>query len=137
MVDLIKPEPKSALISENRQVGVGDDIMAAEIKNLQWLIAAPKFDQIVIGQDGFPATMIVPDPRAFAVHKLWLSNQTDRETVKKKRDRSQALAVCKLILQYMPEFEIKQKDMRMFPKAIVVDMIKELKGFNLPPGYGE
>ena len=137
MVDLIKPEPKSALISENRQVGVGDDIMAAEIKNLQWLIAAPKFDQIVIGQDGFPATMIVPDPRAFAVHKLWLSNQTDRETVKKKRDRSQALAVCKLILQYMPEFEIKQKDMCMFPKAMVADMIEELKGSDLPPGHGE
>ena len=89
-------------------MGVGDDLMAAEIKNLQWLISAPKFAQIVIGQDGFPATMIVPDPRAFAVHKLWLSNQTDRDTIKKKRDRSQALAVFKLILQYMPEFEIKK-----------------------------
>ena len=108
MVDLIKPEPRSVLVSENRQVGVGDDLMAAEIKNLQWLISAPKFTQIVIGQDGFPATMIVPDPRAFAVHKLWLSNQTDRDTIKKKRDRSQALAVFKLILQYMPEFEIKK-----------------------------
>jgi len=135
MVDLIKPEPRSVRVSENRQVGVGDDLMAAEIKNLQWLISAPKFAQIVIGQDGFPATMIVPDPRAFAVHKLWLSNQTDRDTIKKKRDRSQALAVFKLILQYMPEFEIKKEDLRMFPEAIVADTIEALNNSDLPPGY--
>jgi hypothetical protein len=137
MVDLIKPEPKSVLTKESRQVGSADDLMAAEIKNLQWLISAPKFDQIVIGEDGFPATMVVPDPRAFAVHKLWVSNQKDRDAVKKKRDRSQALAVCKLILQYMPEFEIKQEELRMFPEAIIADAIKVLDGSDLPPGYGE
>jgi len=137
MVDLIKPEPKSVLKIEDRQVGSGDDLMAAEIKNLQWLISAPKFDQIVIGEDGFPATMVVPDPRAFAVHKLWLSSQKDREAVKKKRDRSQALAVCKLILQYMPEFEIRKEDLRMFPEAIVADAIQVLDGLDLPPGFRE
>ena len=135
MIDLIKPEPKSIRVSENRQVSADDDLMAAEIKNLQWLISAPKFTQIVIGQDGFPATMIVPDPRAFAVHKLWLSNQTDRDTIKKKRDRSQALAVFKLILQYMPEFEIKKNDLHMFPEGIVANTIKVLNNSDLPPGY--
>jgi len=135
MVDLIKPEPKSVLIAERRQVGSDDDLMAAEIKNLQWLISAPKFDQIVIGEDGFPAAMVVPDPRAFAIHKLWLSNQMDRDAVKKKRDRSQALAVCKLILQFMPEFEIKKEDLRMFPESIIADAIKVLNGSKLPPGY--
>jgi hypothetical protein len=137
MVDLIKPELKPVLIAEDRQAGGGDDLMAAEIKNLQWLIPAPKFEQIVIGEDGFPAVMVVPDPRAFAVHKLWLSNQIDREAAKKKRDRSQALAVCKLILRYMPEFEIKKKDLRMFPEAVIADAIQELDGLDLPPGYGE
>lgn len=135
MVDLIKPEPKSVLIAERRQVGSDDDLMAAEIKNLQWLISAPKFEQIVIGEDGFPAAMVVPDPRAFAIHKLWLSNQMDRDAVKKKRDRSQALAVCKLILQFMPEFAIKKEDLRMFPEAIIADAIKVLNGSKLPPGY--
>jgi len=135
MVDLIKPEPKSVLIKESRQVGGTGDLMAAEIKNLQWLVSAPKFEQIVIGEDGFPATMVVPDPRAFAVHKLWVSNQTDRDAVKKKRDQSQALAVCKLILQYMPEFEIRKKDLRMFPKSIIADATRVLDGSDLPPGY--
>ena len=137
MVDLIKPEPKSILITEDRQVGSGDDLIAAEIKNLQWLISAPKFDQVVVGEDGFPATMVVPDPRAFAVHKLWLSSQRDREALKKKRDLSQALAVCKLILQYMPEFEIKKEDLRMFPEAIIADAMQLIESSDLPPGYGE
>jgi len=137
MVDLIKPEPKSVLITESRQMGCGDDLMAAEIKNLQWLISAPKFDQIVIGEDGFPSAMVVPDPRAFAIHKIWLSNQIDREAVKKKRDRSQALAVCKLILQHMPEFEFKKEDLRMFPEAIITDAFQALDGSVLPPGYDD
>ena len=137
MIDLIESEPKSTLITADRQVGSGDDLISAEIKNLQWLISAPKFDQVVVGEDGFPANMVVPDPRAFAVHKLWLSRQIDREAVKKKRDRSQALAVCKLILQYMPEFEIKKEDLRMFPEAIIADAIQVVDGSDLPPGYGD
>ena len=137
MVDLIKAASKSVLITESRQVGSGDDLMAVEINNLQWLLSAPKFDQIVIGEDGFPAAMVVPDPRAFAVYKLWLSNQIDRDAVKKKRDRSQALAIYKLILQYMPEFEIRKEDLRMFPEAIMADAIQVLDGSDLPPGYGE
>jgi len=137
MVDLIKAAPKPVLITESRQVGSGDNLMAVEINNLQWLLSAPKFDQIVIGEDGFPAAMVVPDPRAFAVYKLWLSNQMDRDAVKKKRDRSQALAIYKLILQYMPEFEIRKEDLRMFPEAIMADAVQVLDGSDLPPGYGE
>jgi len=137
MVDLVKPEPKSIIQEERRKMGSGDDLIAAEIRNLQWLVSAPKLNQVVIGDDGYPANMVVPDPRAFAVHKLWVSQQADRETVKKKRDRSQALAVCRLILQYMPEFQMRKEDLRMFPDAIVADAFKELSDSELPPGYEE
>lgn len=135
MVDLIKPEPKSFAAKEKRRVGGDSDLTAAEIKNLQWLVSAPKFDQIVIGDDGFPARMIVPDPRAFALHKLWVSNRKNRPAVKKKRDRAQALAVCKLTLGYMPEFEFKKEELRMFPKDVVADGVQILEGAELPPGY--
>jgi len=135
MVDLIKPEPKSISMKERRQVGNLDDLVAAEIENLQWLVSAPKFNQIIIGQDGFPASMVAPDPRAFAIHKLWLSKQANREPLKKKRDRSQALAVCKLVLQYMPEFEFKKEDLRMFPKALITEAAQIMQASDLPPGY--
>jgi hypothetical protein len=137
MVDLVTPEPKTILERENRQMGRSDDLMAAEIRNLHWLVSAPKFSQIVIGDDGFPGTMIAPDPRAFAIHKLWLSRQNDREPLKKERDRSQALAVCKLILQYLPEFKFEPEELRMFPKAIVSEAIQSINRSEIPPGYGD
>ena len=137
IIDLVKPEPKSMLEQENQRMGSADDLVAAEIKNLQWLVSAPKFNQIVIGDNGYPATMAVPEPRAFAIHKLWLSKQFDRDPVKKKRDRSQALAVCKLILQYLPEFQFKPEELRMFPKAIVDEAVQAFNRSELPPDYGE
>jgi hypothetical protein len=137
MVDLVKPEPGHLLKKEKRQIGDRDDLVAAEIKNLHWLVSAPKFSRIVIGDDGYPATMVVPDPRAFAVHKLWLSRQKDRNPLKKKRDRSQALAVSRIILQYLPDLQFKPEQLRMFPKTLVTEAAKAFQDSELPPGYGD
>ena len=37
-----------------------EDLKAAEVKNLHWLISSPKVHQVVIGEDGFPAAMSAP-----------------------------------------------------------------------------
>jgi len=121
MVDLIKPEPRPAMKKERQRMGGSDDLEAVEIRNLQWLISSPKFTQTVIGDDGFPATMIVPDPRSFVLHKLWLSQQTDREPLKKKRDFNQAGGVAHLIMQYLPEYRFEPSELRMFPKHLIDD----------------
>ena len=126
MVDLIKPIPKPIWRKEPTRIGGPDDLIAAEIRNLKWLIASPKFSQTVIGEDGFPATMVTPDPRAFALHKLWLSEQDDREPVKKRRDQNQALAVFQLVIQYLPQYQFNAKELRMFPAEVV----KKLKYFS-------
>ena len=118
MVDLIKPVPKPIWKKELISIGGPDDLVAAEIRNLQWLISSPKFSQIVIGEDGFPATMVTTDPRAFALHKLWLSEQDDREPVKKRRDHNQALAVSQLIIQYLPQYQFNPDELRMFPAEV-------------------
>jgi hypothetical protein len=136
MVDLVKPEPKSAIIKEKRQLGKGEDLVAAEIRNLHWLAAAPKFAQVVIGQDGYPANMVAPDPRAFALHKLWLSRQPDREPVKRQRDHAQSLAVCKLVLLHLPNLQFDPRELRMFPKAVITEAKAEIDSPGLPPGYG-
>lgn len=137
MVDLVKPEPNHLLKKEKRQMGDGEDLMAAEIKNLHWLVSAPKFSRIVIGDDGFPATMVAPDPRAFAIHKLWLSQQLDRDPLKKKRDHSQAVAVSRIILQYLPDLQFKPEQLRMFPKTLVTEAVNAFQDSELPPGYGD
>jgi hypothetical protein len=59
------------------------DLVAVEVPGLQWLLNAPKLDAIAIDEDGWPVPMRVPDPRAFALHKAWLSGLKNRETIKK------------------------------------------------------
>ena len=75
MVELIKAEPKQLLNKETRRMGGPVDLEAAKIRNLQWLISSPNFSPVVIGEDGYPASLLAPDPRTFALHKLWLSKQ--------------------------------------------------------------
>jgi hypothetical protein len=135
MVDLLKPEPRPAHLLERRRIGPNGDLLAAEIRNLQWLVSSPKFTQNVIGDDGYPAVMVAPDPRAFALHKLWLSRQADREAVKRKRDKSQALAVCRLVLQYLPNLRFAPEELRMFPSSVVSATTAAIADSELPPDY--
>ena len=104
------------------------DLEAAEIRNLQWLISSPKFSQVVIGEDGYPSRMVGPDPRAFALHKIWLSQQKDREPLKKKRDLNQGLVVARLLINYMPQFRFTENELRMFPVHVRDEARKFITG---------
>ncbi len=80
------------------------------------LLAAPKFSQVVIGQDGFPVSMVVPDPRALALHYLWRSRQEDGEVGRQSRDL--ALALAALILRYLPQYHFFSAELRLFPEEV-------------------
>lgn len=92
-----------------------------EAGHLQYLAASPKLSQVVIGQDGGPATMVVPDPRAFALHRLWLSQQEDREAAHRARNLRQALAVAELVLRYLPQYDFSSSELDMFPRDLMRD----------------
>jgi len=125
MVDLIRPVPSPPWKSEPRGLAEEGDLSAADVGKLEWLLSSPKFEQIVIGNDGFPALMATIDPRAFLIHKWWLSNREDREPVKKQRDRSQAAAVLALISRFLPQYRLDPKDLRMFPREVVEAALAE------------
>jgi len=97
--------------------------------DLAALMGAPKFSQVVIGRRGDPVTMVVPDPRALARHKLWLSQQEDREPFKQTRDRCQASALAELILRYLPQYHFFSAELQRFPPEVA-----RLAG-NLVEGY--
>ncbi len=99
--------------------------------NLHFLTASPKFSQVVIGKDGGPATMVVPDPRAFALNKLWLSRQDDREETRRICDRSQALAVAALVLRYLPQYDFFSTELDMFPQELAPDAAQFAAGVEL------
>ncbi|MFH1983598.1 MAG: nucleotidyltransferase domain-containing protein [Pseudomonadota bacterium] len=132
LVDLVKPEPKPAMMVERRRVGEDDDLDAAEIGNLQWLVSSPKFEQVVVGEDGYAAKMVCPDPRSFALHKIWLSGRSDRDPVKKKRDRHQGLTVAYLVARYLPGFSFSADELRMFPMDVFEAANAALSEVTLP-----
>jgi len=136
MVDLIRPAPSPPWKTEPQGLGEKNDLTAADVGKLEWLLSSPRFEQTVIGDDGFPALMATVDPRAFLIHKLWLSNREDREPVKKQRDRSQAAAVLELIGQFLPQYRLDPKDLRMFPHEIVDAAMKAQTALDLPSDLG-
>ena len=120
LVDLIKPAPAPPWKNEADNVSgdAGEDLNATGIEGLDWLQNCPIFEAIVIDERGMPLRLFVPDPRAFAIHKLWLSERSDRPAVKRKRDRGQAEVVGQIVAGYLTHLPYERRDLTSIPQAI-------------------
>jgi hypothetical protein len=126
-VDLIRPLTKTELAKSPPKLGEADeDLEAAGILGLEWLVHAPKFERVAIGADGMPLWMSCIDPRAFALHKLWLSKQPDREPVKRRRDLEQAMAVAHVAKDFL-DLKFGGKDLSALPFELVKEAGSILK----------
>jgi len=105
MVDLVVA-PRGMQDSESITFAESD-LVATEVPGLQWLLNSPKLEAVAMDEDGWPVPMRVPDPRAFAMHKVWLSRLPEREPIKKPRDLEQAQAVAKLVQAEMPHLSFE------------------------------
>ena len=118
-VDIIRAPEKEEMRAVNAKItAADDDIEAATIAGLQWLINVPKFEQIVVGADGRPLWMSCVDPRAFALHKYWISQRADRDPLKRRRDVAQARAVALMAVQYLG-LEFDAKELSALPAHLV------------------
>ncbi|HUW38179.1 MAG TPA: nucleotidyltransferase domain-containing protein [Rhodocyclaceae bacterium] len=117
-VDLVKQAPNPAWKQNEPERLAAGDLTPSWLQNIKWLLSSEKFHSVVIGQDGQPAPMVAPDPRAFAVYKQWLSSQPDREPEKKRRDHLQAVATVELVREKLPHLALDEKSERMFPKRV-------------------
>jgi hypothetical protein len=120
LVDIIRPLKKDEVRVANPKIGGDDDLEPAAIAGLEWLVNAPKFERVAIGADGRPLLMSCPDPRAFALHKYWVSRQGNRDPLKRRRDAAQAKAVAAAVAQYLGlPFDAKQLS------ALPADLVRE------------
>jgi hypothetical protein len=102
LVDLIEPITGNPMLQEaGRLSDSPDDIRAVAIEGLNWLINAPKFEAIAIDTRGMPTWIPTIDPRAFALHKLWLSKQPSRDANKKRRDHDQAIIAAQIAENFL------------------------------------
>jgi hypothetical protein len=118
MIDLIKRRPASFFDDHEMQQlrKVEDDFWACKIVNMDWLLSAPKFKQLVVGVNGHMAEMTTTDPRAFVLFKTYLSQKDDRDAIKKPRDHEQAKAVLSLIEERLPHLSFDQ--IQVFPERV-------------------
>jgi hypothetical protein len=64
---------------------------------------------------------VAPDPRVWAVHKLWLSRRPDRQPIKRQRDATQAEAVGALVATYLTHLPFEAEHLRMLPKDLMAE----------------
>lgn len=111
------------------------DIRPVPIMGLQWLVNSPVVEVIVLNERGFPAPMRCPDPRYWAVHKLWLSTRDDRDPQKKIRDRQQADMMLKLISERLPQYPMDDDFRRMLPKELSDHLAQNLSNPRSQPSW--
>ncbi len=119
MVDLITPLPgHPAVRAKSQAARAAGDLNPVEIEGLTWLESSPSVEQIVIDERGCPLTIVAPDPRAFALHKAWLSRRDDRDPVKRRRDRLQARAVAAMLVSHLPHLRFDDPALKAVPAAL-------------------
>lgn len=133
MVDLITAEPRQQMANvprRKRRLGGGtdlnavEDVEAAEVPRLEMIVDAPRFNAIAIAEDGLPVWISAADPRWWAAHKLWLSEQPRREPVKRQRDRDQGFAAAELLARAWDGVDLSDEALAAIP-AVVRDRLRE------------
>lgn len=126
MVDLIKRRPKSFFDDKEpgQLVKNVDDFWAAKIINMDWLLSAPRFRQVVVGINGSMTEMLTIDPRAFVLYKIHLSQKEDRDPVKKPRDVKQARALFSLIQERLPHLAFE--NIQSMPERLRSEVVMEI-----------
>jgi hypothetical protein len=74
---------------------------------------------VVCGRNGTPARIVAPDPRWFALHKLWMSDQEKRNPLKRPKDRRQGEALLLAVATEMPHYPLNEAFRATLPHELV------------------
>jgi len=85
----------------------------------EWLLLGRPVDQVVACRDGTPVRIVAPDPRWFALQKLWMSEKNGRNPLKRPKDRRQGIALLSAIDQAMPQYPMNASFEAKIPDELV------------------
>ena len=85
---------------------------------LELIVDAPRLPAIAVAEDGLPVWMAAADPRWWAAHKLWLSQERDREPLKRQRDRDQGLAVAEMLANAWADTDLSDEALASIPAPL-------------------
>jgi hypothetical protein len=84
----------------------------------EWLLLGRPVDRVVLCRDGSAARIIAPDPRYFALQKLWMGQQTKRNALKRPKDLKQGRALLNAVRAYMPHYPLDETFIRTLPAEL-------------------
>ena len=116
LVDVVRPLDQNEMSGSDLNLG---GFVSAGIDGLKWLASAPRFDAVATAEDGQPAWIPCIDPRAFGLHKLWLSKRIDRRALSRPRDRAQAEAVADV--SRLLGLKFSRRELSALPKELFDD----------------
>ena len=82
--------------------------------------------QTAIALNGSMFPICAPDPRAYAMFKLWLGESVERNPLKKSRDNAQARAVAELVKDKLPHLAKNWRQISSFPAEITRTTLAKL-----------
>jgi hypothetical protein len=85
----------------------------------EWLLLGTPVRQVLIDFSGWPVPLAVPDPRCYALHKLWLAKQPARVRAgKSATDRAQGEALLAAVSADMPHYPLDGEFIAKLPAAL-------------------
>jgi hypothetical protein len=85
----------------------------------EWLLLGTPVDHVVACRDSSPARIVAPDPRWFALQKLWMSSQTKRDPLKRGKDRKQGMLLLGAIEETMPQYPLDALFVSSLPSELM------------------
>lgn len=109
------------LVAPSRAGGIfrTDQPKPVPLPEQEWLLLGEQVDQVLICRDGTPARLVVPDPRYFALQKLWMADQAKRNPQKRPKDRKQGMALLDAVARAMPRFKLDNAFIASLPPELV------------------
>lgn len=90
------------------------------LEGQEWLALGTPVQQVLVDFNGWPVLVTAPDPRYFALHKLWLGKRPTRiRAGKAPKDAAQGRMLLKAIQESMPHYPIDDEYIRSLPNALL------------------
>ncbi len=105
--------------SRAETLGTKDRPKPVPLPEQEWLLPGRRVDQVVPCRDGTPARIVAPDPRWFALHKMWLGAQAKRNPLKRRKDLAQGNALLDAITEAMPHYSLGDEFAEALPAELV------------------
>jgi hypothetical protein len=105
-VDIIRREVKDNDPHPLQITDDQEDFWVVPAKKAELLLAGPRFSRMVVATSGQMARMETIHPGTFVKFKRWMSEQPERDPLKRRRDMLQADLVNELVERYMPNLEL-------------------------------